>query len=1203
MSAPLAVPEDLSQNRGRLLRLAETIKTKKKSASHRVVNLKNDPGYSPNIEHLVFGTYRSVASPPKYNKGLSPGSLGGPTSSRAKGDPGGLNQCAECASIQCDPRTCACNNQLAAPSVRHGAVRNESNSSLRAPSSDVQTNGFHNDRILGGRTGISDIYGTKNGSGNSYGNDCPESYNDGAISNGCDFKGSNDGGGHPDGERRRPLTLADQVFLSPLLRNPNSTDPTGILSPPGMFKDNDPTTAIEAAVNRWVGADSRESAELLNQLANIAESQLVRKPPLPASLGPLSGNGALASLPSGLTWNSPCEEPASTLNKSVQIGKPQTPVRSKPIETLRTPPSTIIDSNTGAHDDYGFVAMYAAGKQGNPAPPGTIGSCRVPMSDPVELNRARSIPEITGIAGGVFHSGPSGASGSSAGSNSRVLNSVLIGIVDEPGLTGASGGRPRSMHEHLFNSTSVQNTAHSLPGLYSGRYDYPSGGTSGAMDLTQLSHLQEPTSHSCNSSPQKILNKFSKTFSLRRNKKKPIEKGYSLESDVPRAISTIRSANSTAGFNGVSNSDKQPTGDNCSDGNGTTPMSPQGLVLQSNNGIAHAGGGRVEHSPSLSKDSGIHLNSNSTEETTSSKSGSEDGNNSFNPRRSRALQRTSRRQLRRSQSQPCEINTSSEAEDDDLTVCAGPWPGAGAVVCEPSGSDQTVAYVEALWDHITLDPEELAFRAGEVIRVSDRSDRDWWWGALGTNEQRTGWFPANFVRLRVNQENKDRVHGALQSSTGLHEMNRIRTKVVQELITTEQDFVQHLRDIVEGYLLRCRSRPAMFTAEQVGTIFGNVEQLYVFQKSFLTKLASCVNPQQPHASCIGDCFLRFRKEFSIYSEYCNNHPLAMAELEQLYRQAEYAHFFENCRRSRGGMSDISLGGFLLTPVQRICKYPLQLAELLKYTPPGHPDRAQVSLALESMRGVAHMVNERKRRMESLETLEVWQRAVLNWEGPELIETSSLLIHSADVTRYTLNGQAGGGSAGGNDALQSYSKEVVTMWLFDNVIIYCRREFIRSSLSYRGRIYTSALTLVNISDGKEPNFGITVKNAFKLYCASTEKWFLFSCRSLKDKTRWLASFERERDIVRKDKELGYTITENTRKLTRLSILHKARPQVQGRRTHRPDVAITEALDVEEGKLPPLKDRSGSLPSHFAPDFGKEKKWYHFGSSKKTAKKRV
>lgn len=81
----------------------------------------------------------------------------------------------------------------------------------------------------------------------------------------------------------------------------------------------------------------------------------------------------------------------------------------------------------------------------------------------------------------------------------------------------------------------------------------------------------------------------------------------------------------------------------------------------------------------------------------------------------------------------------------------------------------------------------------------------------------------------------------------------------------------------------------------------------------------------------------------------------MAELEQLYRKPEYCQFFEECRKLRGGMSDISLDGFLLTPVQRICKYPLQLAELLKYTPPGHPDRAHVTLALESMRGVAHMV--------------------------------------------------------------------------------------------------------------------------------------------------------------------------------------------------------------------------------------------------------
>lgn len=55
-----------------------------------------------------------------------------------------------------------------------------------------------------------------------------------------------------------------------------------------------------------------------------------------------------------------------------------------------------------------------------------------------------------------------------------------------------------------------------------------------------------------------------------------------------------------------------------------------------------------------------------------------------------------------------------------------------------------VTYVEALWDHVTLDSEELAFHAGEVIEVTDMSDKDWWWGSI---EQRNGWFPAAFVRV------------------------------------------------------------------------------------------------------------------------------------------------------------------------------------------------------------------------------------------------------------------------------------------------------------------------------------------------------------------------------------------------------------------------------------------------------------------------
>ena len=79
------------------------------------------------------------------------------------------------------------------------------------------------------------------------------------------------------------------------------------------------------------------------------------------------------------------------------------------------------------------------------------------------------------------------------------------------------------------------------------------------------------------------------------------------------------------------------------------------------------------------------------------------------------------------------------------------------------------------------------------------------------------------------------------------------------------------------------------------------------------------------------------------------------------------------------MTEIPLEGFLLTPVQKICKYHLQLAELLKYTAPDHPDHPHVQSAVEAMKRIAKLVNERKRKMESIETLAEWQMMVDDWE--------------------------------------------------------------------------------------------------------------------------------------------------------------------------------------------------------------------------------
>ena len=54
-------------------------------------------------------------------------------------------------------------------------------------------------------------------------------------------------------------------------------------------------------------------------------------------------------------------------------------------------------------------------------------------------------------------------------------------------------------------------------------------------------------------------------------------------------------------------------------------------------------------------------------------------------------------------------------------------------------------FAEALWDHVTMDETELAFQAGDVIEVTDTTDKNWWWGYLGEDE---GWIPTQFIRVR-----------------------------------------------------------------------------------------------------------------------------------------------------------------------------------------------------------------------------------------------------------------------------------------------------------------------------------------------------------------------------------------------------------------------------------------------------------------------
>ncbi|XP_047408758.1 spermatogenesis-associated protein 13 isoform X4 [Sciurus carolinensis] len=452
-------------------------------------------------------------------------------------------------------------------------------------------------------------------------------------------------------------------------------------------------------------------------------------------------------------------------------------------------------------------------------------------------------------------------------------------------------------------------------------------------------------------------------------------------------------------------------------------------------------------------------------------------------------------------------------------------PGGEQLAINELISDGSVVCAEALWDHVTMDDQELGFKAGDVIQVLEASNKDWWWGR---NEDKEAWFPASFVRLRVNQEelseNSSSTPGEEQeedASTSRHKhsenKHQMRTNVIQEIMNTERVYIKHLKDICEGYIRQCRKHTGMFTVAQLATIFGNIEDIYKFQRKFLKDLEKQYNKEEPHLSEIGSCFLQHQEGFAIYSEYCNNHPGACVELSNLMKQGKYRHFFEACRLLQQ-MIDIALDGFLLTPVQKICKYPLQLAELLKYTTQEHSDYNNIKAAYEAMKNVACLINERKRKLESIDKIARWQVSIVGWEGLDILDRSSELIHSGELTKITKQGKS----------------QQRTFFLFDHQLVSCKKDLLRRDmLYYKGRMDMDEMELVDVEDGRDKDWNLSVRNAFKLVSRTTDEVHLFCAKKQEDKAKWLQACADERRRVQEDQEMGMEISENQKKLAMLN----------------------------------------------------------------------
>nr|KAJ3415389.1 Myosin 10A, isoform D [Polyrhizophydium stewartii] len=245
---------------------------------------------------------------------------------------------------------------------------------------------------------------------------------------------------------------------------------------------------------------------------------------------------------------------------------------------------------------------------------------------------------------------------------------------------------------------------------------------------------------------------------------------------------------------------------------------------------------------------------------------------------------------------------------------------------------------------------------------------------------------------------------------GLSKKEIKRQEVIFEIISTESDYLDDLEIVCEVSVpplhaphrtcshyphgpqvyIKQLKRNKMIRPKDMAIIFSNIEQLLPVNQELLKSLMKR-RESSPVIEQVGDVFIRVvwlapngggllcdiwpsllpayaatgaqKSDYlKMYTMYCSNHPYALIKLQNVRQNKSVAKFLDQCAQQPECRS-LNLANFLLKPVQRVCKYPLFLRELIKATEPEHPDSENLLKALLKIETVVTIINEGARQTE------------------------------------------------------------------------------------------------------------------------------------------------------------------------------------------------------------------------------------------------
>eukprot|EP01125_Pyxidicula_operculata_P004422 TRINITY_DN1677_c1_g2_i2.p1 TRINITY_DN1677_c1_g2~~TRINITY_DN1677_c1_g2_i2.p1 ORF type:complete len:938 (+),score=198.17 TRINITY_DN1677_c1_g2_i2:60-2873(+) len=314
---------------------------------------------------------------------------------------------------------------------------------------------------------------------------------------------------------------------------------------------------------------------------------------------------------------------------------------------------------------------------------------------------------------------------------------------------------------------------------------------------------------------------------------------------------------------------------------------------------------------------------------------------------------------------------------------------------------------------------------------------------------------------------------------------KTRGRVLNEVINTEKDFVDDMKFIIQ-YFKTPLEKSGIISENESTTLFGNIAHLIDLNEhmlmTFNLRKAECESQNLPFEELtVGDVFCEMATPLMKYEPYCANQTDAFAFLEEAkVTNQEFSQFHETCMndtRCRG----LGLQAWLIKPLQRLCKYPLLLRELVKCTPQDLPDAKHLKEAEAKIGVTVSLINAAKDKAEKEASEEkrflTQVMQMLKTEDIELIKVGRKLVKTGNFQTFSK---------------KKTKKRHVSLFLFTDLLML-------TGIHKGKHLLYFYLLLRNV---KLTDLGDTVGHSFEIQDTENLKNHYIFCETAEEKREWL-----------------------------------------------------------------------------------------------------